>query len=98
MGGRQGVIDHLDKTELRSLRIALNRLAETGAWDPDALRLEFKELTVLGVGLVVTEFETAEKRQPTVKLSPRLIVHLRAGKGSTRTGVPTSSPITETRC
>jgi hypothetical protein len=36
------VIDHLDKTELRALRIALNRLGETGAWDADALRLEFQ--------------------------------------------------------
>jgi hypothetical protein len=54
------VIDHLDKTEKRALRIALNRLGETGAWDPDALRLEFEELTVLGVDLVETGFETAE--------------------------------------
>jgi ParB-like nuclease domain len=54
------VIDHLDKTELRALRIALNRLGETGAWDPEALRLEFEELTVLGVDLVETGFETAE--------------------------------------
>jgi ParB-like nuclease domain len=54
------VIDHLDKTELRSLSIALNRLGETGAWDSDALRLEFEELTVLGVDLVETGFETAE--------------------------------------
>jgi ParB-like chromosome segregation protein Spo0J len=51
------VIDHLDKTELRSLSTALNRLGETGA---DALRLEFEELTVLGVDLVETGFETAE--------------------------------------
>jgi len=69
VGGRQGaevsevsciVIDHLDRTELRALSIALNRLGETGAWDPDALRLEFEELTVLGVDLVETGFETAE--------------------------------------
>ena len=69
MGGRQGaevsevsciVIDHLNRTELRALSIALNRLGETGAWDPDALRLEFEELTVLGVDLVETGFETAE--------------------------------------
>ena len=45
------VIDHLDRTELRALGIALNKLGETGAWDPDALRLEFEELTVLGVDL-----------------------------------------------
>ncbi|HTZ68905.1 MAG TPA: DNA modification methylase [Roseiarcus sp.] len=54
------VNDHLDKTELRALRLALNRLGETGAWDPEALRLEFEELTVLGVDLVETGFETAE--------------------------------------
>jgi DNA modification methylase len=54
------VIDHLDKTEKRALSIALNRLGETGAWDTDALRLEFEELTVLGVDLVETGFETAE--------------------------------------
>jgi hypothetical protein len=54
------VIDHLDGAELRALSIALNRLGETGAWDPDALRLEFEELTVLGVDLVETGFETAE--------------------------------------
>jgi hypothetical protein len=54
------VIDHLDKTELRALRIALNRLGETGGWDPEALRLEFEELTVLGVDLIETGFETAE--------------------------------------
>jgi DNA modification methylase len=54
------VIDHLDKTELRALRIALNRLGETGAWDPEALRVEFEELTVLGVDLIETGFETAE--------------------------------------
>jgi len=69
LGGRQGagvsevsciVIDHLNRTELRALSIPLNRLGETGAWDPDALRLEFEELTVLGVDLVETGFETAE--------------------------------------
>jgi DNA modification methylase len=54
------IIDHLDKTELRALRIALNRLGETGAWDSNALRLEFEELQVLGVDLVETGFETAE--------------------------------------
>jgi hypothetical protein len=54
------VIDHLDKTEKRALSIALNRLGETGAWDPDALRLEFEELTVLGIDLIETGFESAE--------------------------------------
>lgn len=54
------VIDHLDANELRRLRLALNRIAETGAWDIEALRLEFDELTLLGEDLVVTGFEMAE--------------------------------------
>jgi hypothetical protein len=54
------VIDHLDADELRLLRIALNRLGETGAWEVEALRVEFAELTVLGCDLVETGFEMAE--------------------------------------
>lgn len=54
------MIDHLDAKAFRKLSITLNRLAETGDWDVDALRLEFKELTMLGEDLVVTGFEMAE--------------------------------------
>lgn len=54
------VIDHLSPDELRLLRIALNRLSETGAWDAEELRLEFEELTLLGEDLVVTGFEMTE--------------------------------------
>jgi DNA modification methylase len=54
------VIDHLDADELRLLPIALNRVGETGAWDLEALRVEFAELTVLGCDLVETGFEMAE--------------------------------------
>jgi DNA modification methylase len=54
------VIDHLGSTDLRLLRITLNRLAETGSWDVEALKLEFEELTVLEEDLVITGFEMAE--------------------------------------
>src|SRR5271166_3849943 len=54
------VVDHLDPNDLRLLRIALNRLGETGAWSVEALRLEFEELTVLGSDLLDTGFEMAE--------------------------------------
>ena len=54
------IIDHLSEADLRLLRIALNRLGETGAWDVEALRVEFEELTVLGFDLVDTGFEMAE--------------------------------------
>jgi len=42
------------------LRIALNRTAETGAWDVEALGVEFEELTMLGEDVVVTGFAMAE--------------------------------------
>src|SRR5271157_6406364 len=54
------VVDHLDPDDLRLLRVALNRLGETGAWSVEALRLEFEELTVLGSDLLDTGFEMAE--------------------------------------
>src|SRR5271165_7140480 len=54
------VVDHLDPNDLRLLRIALNRLGETGAWSVEALRLEFQELTVLGLDLIDTGFDMAE--------------------------------------
>ena len=54
------VVDHLDPNDLRLLRVALNRLGETGAWSVEALRLEFEELTVLGSDLLDTGFEMAE--------------------------------------
>jgi DNA modification methylase len=54
------VVDHLDANERRRLPIALNRIAETGAWDVEALRVEFAELTLLGEDIVVTGFAMAE--------------------------------------
>lgn len=54
------VVDHLTAIEQRLLRVALNRTAETGAWDIEALKIEFKELTLLGEVLLVTGFEMSE--------------------------------------
>lgn len=53
-------IDHLEPCELRLLSIALNRLAETGSWDEQVLRLEVEELLDLGEDVFVAGFETAE--------------------------------------
>ena len=39
-------VDHLDETEQRLLRLAVNRLAEKGFWDIDELEAEFKELII----------------------------------------------------
>lgn len=54
------VVTHLDKTKIRKLRLALNRLAERGGWEMAALRAEFTELMELGEDLVLTGFEMAE--------------------------------------
>jgi DNA modification methylase len=53
-------IDHLEPSELRLLSIALNRLAETGSWNEDVLRVEVEELLDLGEDIFVAGFETAE--------------------------------------
>jgi len=55
------VIDHLSQAELRLLSIALNRPAELGNWDEDALKLELEELIDLGEDVIVSCFEEAER-------------------------------------
>src|SRR5438477_6974461 len=40
------IIDHLSDADIRRLRISLNRLAETGAWDFTELRIEIQELAL----------------------------------------------------
>ena len=54
------ILDHLQPHELRLLSIALNRLAETGTWDEEVLRVEVEELIELGEDLVVSGFALAE--------------------------------------
>jgi len=54
-------IEHLDESERRALAVALNRIAETGEWDVEALRVEFAELIELDEDIIVaTGFELAE--------------------------------------
>jgi DNA modification methylase len=57
---RCAVVEHLGSNDLRLLRITLNRLAETGSWDMEALKLEFEELEIIEEDLVITGFEMAE--------------------------------------
>jgi DNA modification methylase len=54
------VIDHLSKTRIRSLRLALNRLQEKGTWDLDALKLEFQDLLEIEAPFEIIGFEVAE--------------------------------------
>lgn len=53
-------IEHLTTEEVQLLRIALNRLSETGEWDVDNLRIELAELINLGEDPVITGLEIAE--------------------------------------
>lgn len=54
------IVDHLEEQEIRQLRIALNKIGETGAWDIEALKLEFEDLLEFDVDLEITGFEMGE--------------------------------------
>lgn len=54
------VVDHLSPAELRSLRVTLNRTAETGAWDFEVLAEELRDLDAADEDLGGLGFEEAE--------------------------------------
>lgn len=56
------VLDHLNDTEVRILRIALNKLSEGGEWQNEELGLEFLELSEieLDVGVEISGFTSIE--------------------------------------
>ena len=53
-------IGHLSDVEQRTLRLAVNRLAEKGEWDLPALAFEYEELIVLDAPVETTGFSHAE--------------------------------------
>src|SRR3984885_1990611 len=53
-------IEHLSKDQQRVLRLAVNRLAEKGQWDLDALKIEFEGLIVIDAPIEITGFSPAE--------------------------------------
>ena len=53
-------VDHLNPDEQRVLRLAINRLAEKGQWDLEALKIEFEELILLDAPIEITGFSPAE--------------------------------------
>jgi DNA modification methylase len=53
-------VDHLSPDEQRVLRLAVNRLAEKGQWDLEALKIEFEELILLDAPIEITGFSPAE--------------------------------------
>jgi hypothetical protein len=55
-------VDHLTGAEQRLLRIALNRLGETGAWSLADLKIEFEELIVEQVPIEISGFSVPENQ------------------------------------
>ena len=53
-------VEHLSREELRVLRLAVNRLAEKGQWDLDALKIEFEQLIVVDAPIEISGFAPAE--------------------------------------
>jgi DNA modification methylase len=53
-------IGHLTPEEQRVLRLAINRLAEKGEWNLEALKIEFDELIVLNAPIEITGFSPSE--------------------------------------
>ena len=49
-------VDHLDETEERLLRLAVNRLSEKGVWDVEALEAEFQELIIAEAPIEISGF------------------------------------------
>ena len=59
-------VDHLDETEQRLLRLAVNRLAEKGFWDIDEPEAEFKELIIADAPIEISGFGSDEIDQLVV--------------------------------
>jgi DNA modification methylase len=53
-------IDHLTPQEQRALRLAVNRLAEKGEWDLDALKVELEELILTDAPIEIVGFSGDE--------------------------------------
>ena len=59
-------IDHLDETEQRLLRLAVNRLGEKGFWDIAELEAEFKELIIADAPIEISGFGSDEIDQVVI--------------------------------
>jgi len=77
-------IEHLSDDEQRVLRLAINRLGETGSWNLEALKIEFEELILADAPIEISGFSLDEVDQiilgegkegledgPLVSMAPR---------------------------
>ena len=53
-------IEHLSDSEQRVLRLAINRLGETGGWSLEALKIEFEELILADAPIEISGFSLDE--------------------------------------
>jgi len=53
-------IEHLSDSEQRVLRLAINRLGETGDWSLEALKIEFEELILADAPIEISGFSLDE--------------------------------------
>jgi DNA modification methylase len=53
-------IEHLSGNEQRVLRLAINRLGETGSWNLEALKIEFEELILADAPIEISGFSLDE--------------------------------------
>jgi DNA modification methylase len=53
-------VEHLSDTEQRVLRLAINRLGETGSWNLEALKIEFEELIIAEAPIEISGFSLDE--------------------------------------
>jgi ParB-like chromosome segregation protein Spo0J len=53
-------VDHLNESEQRLLRLAVNRLGEKGSWDIAELEAEFKELIIAEAPIELSGFGSDE--------------------------------------
>jgi ParB-like chromosome segregation protein Spo0J len=53
-------VDHLNESEQRLLRLAVNRLGEKGSWDIAELEVEFKELIIAEAPIELSGFGSDE--------------------------------------
>ena len=59
-------VDHLDETEQRLLRLAVNRFGEKGCWDVGELEAEFKELIIADAPIEISGFGSDEIDQVVI--------------------------------
>ena len=65
--------DHLNASERRLLRMALNRLSEKGSWNLDELKLEFEELILEDAPIEITGFSMPEIDQIVIGDEPEAV-------------------------